>query len=375
MLFCVVDKSLGESHSFVDGMLRGTLRSFFPETMIVYGKRPMGAECAMRDSRCIEAPFSRSGFGRVGIALFSVWMFLKRAGSGSHTVFIRNDVVTLTLFVLLKRFSGARFRLLFQNSFPHERYSSSWLGRGIARLLMKFSVGGCDRVIVVDSNAIPRIRAYSASVPIGVIPLCCDFPAGKVSKNLRKEGGVTFLYAGTFSRLRKLDVVIRAFYAVRSRGGFRLVLIGGDIEELAIDSRMKDICSTMISEGSLILPGRLTRDKVARLMAEADVGLNLIPPLDVYMESSSTKLGEYLSQGLPVISSRGVPYHHKIHGYSDVGWLVQFSESAIENLLLKIIEGGHDGLGSFPDRCIRLVEDHLRYQLYTSEFFGEPSYV
>lgn len=375
MLFCVVDKSLGEGHSFVDGMLRGALRSFFPEIMIVYGKRAVGGECSMWDSRCIEAPFSRSGFGRVGIALFSVWVFFKRIGRGSHTVFIRNDVVTLTLFVLLKRLSGVRFRLLFQNSFPHERYSSSRLGRGVATLLMKFSVSGCDRVIVVDGNAIPRIRAYSSCVPIGVIPLCCDFPAGEVSKKLRHEGEVIFLYAGTFSRLRKLDVLIRAFYAVRSRGGFRLVLIGGGIEELAVDKVMMDICNIMIREGSLIMPGRLARDEVARFMAEADVGLNLIPPLDVYMESSSTKLGEYLSQGLPVISSIGVPYHHKIHGYADVGWLVQFSESAIEDLILKIIEGGHEGLRCFHERCIKLVEDHLRYRLYTSEFVGEIPHV
>jgi glycosyltransferase involved in cell wall biosynthesis len=229
---------------------------------------------------------------------------------------------------------------------------------------LAYAVPKCLRVLVVNEGAIPRIRKYSEDVEICVVPLCCDFEFSGATEEGFKEGAISFVYVGTFDPLRRLDIVLQAFASVAARRNFVVDFIGGEREALCLDETTAVAIDLLQKKGMLNFWPKLPRAEVRERIASADVGVNLIPPLDVYRESSSTKLGEYLSQGIPVISSLGIPYHHQIHGFGDVGWLVLFDASSLGSAIEGAIDLGRERLASYREACLKVVGERLRYEAY-----------
>ena len=361
-LFCVVDKESGTSHSFVDGMLLGEARNVISGPVrVVYAK----GRQVVKEEGVVVSPFGRKKAGRVLYPLWALKYYLRNFNSGRRpAVFIRNGLVALCIFVIFKRLFGFNFSIFFQSSFPHEEFGDSILVGKVAKILLSISVPNCSKVFVVNNGAVARMRKYSSSVPIHVIPLCCDFEARE--DDLERVGPLRFIYVGTFSKKRQLGVVLSAFLEVSKSKDFELYMYGGSEDELIVQyPEFREEISSLLSTGFLVVGGAIDRNEIPRVISECDVGLNLIPPVPMYLESSSTKLGEYLSQRVCVISSKGIPYHDEIHARCDVGWVVDFSVKGIANKISSIIEGGRQGLEPYANACSVAYLNEFQYKSYS----------
>ena len=184
---------------------------------------------------------------------------------------------------------------------------------------------------------------------------------------VQPSGVIKFIYVGTYARLRGLDVVIKSFGSVFDFVDFELQMYGGTITDFLDEyPETNEIIHLMMDRGSIKFMGRVSRVEIQEAISRCDVGLNLIPPIEQYFESSSTKIGEYLSQGIPAISSNSIPYHHQIHAHGDIGWMCDFNQDSIRSILLEIISGGRGYIEKKRDGCLGVYKNYLNYDSYKS---------
>jgi glycosyltransferase involved in cell wall biosynthesis len=98
------------------------------------------------------------------------------------------------------------------------------------------------------------------------------------------------VYLGAMSRLLAFGPTLHAI----DQAGLRLLLIGEVPTELQAQLQaLRHVCCT----------GRIPHSEVPAQLLRAHAGLNLMPPVLPLTEQTSTKLLEYLSLGMPVISN------------------------------------------------------------------------
>lgn len=100
-----------------------------------------------------------------------------------------------------------------------------------------------------------------------------------------------YVYVGEISKKRKIDVFLQSF--CRNQNG-KLCLVG------KIDD---DIFKNYKDNPNIIFTGKVKYTEVPEIISRAIYGLNLIPNEYPYNLQTSTKLIEYLSVGLKVIST------------------------------------------------------------------------
>lgn len=368
-IICIVDKSFGASHSFVDGMLCRELSEIY-NCVVVYffQSNALVPDSLLNNLVSVESPVRRNLFGRM---IQGPYVFFKeyssfRSKKINMAVFVRNELFVLLFFSLLK-FFGCKYQLIYQHSHPHEESIRNTRLRSVYDFLLLLALKSVDKVFVVSELAVNRMRSYCPTKKIDVIPLCTDFPVA--SHVLSRTGPIRFVYVGTFSRVRRLDVVVSSINSIKEMGGFEFHIYGGDVSDFLDEYPMLQvIVGALVSSGYLYFHGKVHRSALLDVLSSFDVGVNLIPPIDIYLDSSSTKLGEYLSQGLPALSSVGIKYHHDVHARADVGWMCDFDEVSIGSCVTHIVSGGRSGIDFKRSSCIDFAVDHLSYKLYSHLF-------
>lgn len=376
--YFVVDKTYGDSHSFVDGMLIKYIVPGSDKAFVYYAKNKDFDNCnSEKKSYAIESIYSRAGVEKIFFSFASLVSYFKLFKLTKCNVFIRNEPLVLFLFVIAKFFLRDRVYLIFQNSFPHEVgvLSKPTLRERIAKKLMALSLSSVDEVFLVSNDAIERIRSYKlkTSCKVKVIPLCSDFNisySGFCKNYLEKK----FVYSGTFSSSRQLDVVIKAFYKLSllldNKIDWVLDFYGGTQKQFFDNyPNVHAELNFLLSSNKLRFHGKVNREQLESLLEGYDIGINLIPPLAIYKESSSTKLGEYLSKGLPVLSSNGIPYHEKVHSLSNVGWLCAFHEENIFTSLREILSLDNFTLNKMSSNSKEVALENLGYEKYLEVFY------
>src|SRR5690606_31259488 len=126
--------------------------------------------------------------------------FMRTLGRGSGaTVLVRNEVTALAGFAALKLIGFGGFRLRFQSSFPHERYSGGYVQRRIAKPVLRWSLKQVDVVYVVSDAAAPRIRDLGWRGEVRAIPLCADYTPASSTAQPPRSGPIKFVYIGSCS--------------------------------------------------------------------------------------------------------------------------------------------------------------------------------
>lgn len=372
--FFVVDKDYDSSHSFVDGMIKHHLIPLNKANMIYFGKcndKNNIVDSVTRDESSVESYFKRHGSQKLFFSVNALVYFLMHFNLDKNEVFIRNELLALLIFSLFKKFSPERYILSFQSSFPHEEASGSLLKRLTAKTILSISLRYTDKVYVVSSLAGERIRKYVPNNKdhIYIIPLCVDFPVRKNSIELSGDI-INFAYIGTFSKLRCLDKTVNAFYKLKTEGitSWKLEFFGGDKSDfLSQYPQSKEVVNELVNSDLIKFNGVVSRNVLIHELDRFHVGINLISPTKMYLESSSTKLGEYLSRGLAVLSNSEIPYHQDVHNEGDVGWLCKFNTDSIYTELNNIVRTNFSTIESKSKNSLRVAEDFLTYKNYLKE--------
>jgi len=207
------------------------------------------------------------------------------------------------------KWTGARIILDIHDIVPELFVSKFGIAEhsGYVRALKwveKSAMQFADHVIV--SNDLWHEKLISRSVPREKCSVCINHvdPAVFYSRQrTRSDDAVVVLFPGSFQWHQGLDIAIRAFVHFQKRvpkAEFHLYGGGGNntevelrrlVQELGLDGKVK-FCGTLDLEG------------IADVISNADLGV--VPKrADTFgNEAYSTKIMEFMSQGVPVVASR-----------------------------------------------------------------------
>jgi glycosyltransferase involved in cell wall biosynthesis/peptidoglycan/xylan/chitin deacetylase (PgdA/CDA1 family) len=190
---------------------------------------------------------------------------------------------------------------LFANKFK-TKLKSTYVG--LLKLVEKLSVGFADHVIV--SNHLWRDTLVARSVPDAK----CSVLLNHVDPGIffqrartRTDEKVVVIFPGSFQWHQGLDIAIEAIAHVRQEipnVEFHLYCgAGGDLE-----LSLKRLVERLDLNGCVkFLPG-VSLDEIADVIVNADIGVVPKRADSFGNEAYSTKIMEFMSQGVPVVASR-----------------------------------------------------------------------
>ena len=188
---------------------------------------------------------------------------------------------------------------LFRNKFGERRAGVYFR---VLEFVEKASAAFADHVIV--SNHLWYDVVTRRSVPPGKCSVyinCIDSGLFYQRARTRTDGRFIILFPGSFQFHQGIDIAIEAFSRARSRlPNAELHLYGSGQAEPAL----RDLAHSLGLDGCVRFGGTVPLDEVPRLMAEADLGV--VPKrADGFGDTAySTKILEFMSQGVPVVASR-----------------------------------------------------------------------
>ncbi len=178
----------------------------------------------------------------------------------------------------------------------------------------------------------------------------------RIRAETRKKIGVNekdlvLAFLGGGSSLYRKDVAFRLFEKLKSRGlSPKLLFIGSHDPKLLLEEALQ--VSVDLKMDDLICL-KVPHAEVPDLLCASDVGLSLIIQSFSSKGVSATKVGEYLSCGLPVIANEGVGDIKSIITDRENGYVLSdFSDESINECASLIEQGGFWNRSSVRESAI-----------------------
>ncbi len=264
--------------------------------------------------------------------------------------------------LLLKKAAGARVLLDIRGFWPEERVEGGlWRENGllfrIAKRVERSLIMNADEIVVLTKNAKKEIEGMdylkNKGTSINVIPTCVDINSGIVQRpgnlslNLREtDNKFVISYIGSVSTWYMPAEIFRFFDAAGRviNNAFLLILTKEKkfLENLLKKNgqRRDDISVLSVEQGF-----------VPQYLSFAKAGLAFYKPGYSRKACSPTKIGEYLSCGLPVIINKGIGDCDEIVLKENIGVVInEFSEDEYKRAaaeLLRLLSEGE----RLKDRC------------------------
>ena len=224
-------------------------------------------------------------------------------------VHIHNMPDFLVFAAWYPKMTGARLILdihdivpeLFANKFKTglKRFYVTGL-RYMERLCCRF----VDHVIISNHLWVEKIVARS--VPEAQCSVVLNLPDPTVfsqRQRTRQDGRFIVIFPGTFQWHQGLDIGIKAFAEFRKKmPNAEFHLYGAQDEKLT--NWLKDIARDLGLEDAVKFCGIASLDDIPEIIANADLGIVPKRADSFGNEAYSTKIMEFMSQGIPVVASR-----------------------------------------------------------------------
>jgi glycosyltransferase involved in cell wall biosynthesis/peptidoglycan/xylan/chitin deacetylase (PgdA/CDA1 family) len=207
------------------------------------------------------------------------------------------------------KFNGVKLILDVHDLVPELFASKFQAGHGNAYVSLlekmeKASAGFVDHVIV--SNDLWRQTVISRSVSgekCSVFLNHVDPAVFYPRQRTRNDEKVIIIFPGSFQWHQGLDIAIEAFVKVKSKvPGAELHLYGGGGGDRGVD--LAALAERLGLNGSVKFCGAVSFDRIAQVIADADLGIVPKRADSFGNEAYSTKIMEFMSQGVPVVASR-----------------------------------------------------------------------
>lgn len=217
--------------------------------------------------------------------------------------------IPLAMGLIVRRLTGCR--LIFDiRGFMADEYADAGIWRPGSlpfRMVKKIESAGIDRAdqIVVLTNKAKRFLAKERSVPdekIEVVPCCVAFPAEEKVPAVSKRERFELVYAGSVTGLYLLAEMADLFVELRRSqpdAFFRVLTLGGR-EGVEKVFREKGIGESDFSVESA------EPENVADIVGRAHLAISFRKSTFAQIAASPTKIPEYLSAGVPVITNSGI---------------------------------------------------------------------
>lgn len=173
------------------------------------------------------------------------------------------------------------------------------------KLIEKASTRFADHVIV--ANHIWHQRLIERSVPASRCSVVLNYVDPTIfhrRARTRASGPFTLLFHGTFQWHQGLDIAIRALALVRQHvPDVELHLYGGGGGASAT-TELQQLAGSLNLNGSVRFLGRVPLHQIPQIIADSDLGIVPKRADSFGNEACSTKIMEFMSQGVPVVVSK-----------------------------------------------------------------------
>ncbi len=260
---------------------------------------------------------------------------------------------------LFAKLAGARVILDIHDIVPELYASKFGVSRTspLFRLLLtveRLSAAFADHVII--ANDIWHERIISRSISADKCSVIMNYPDPELFREIRRIRDTkrfVLLYPGTLSRHQGIDVAIRAVGLIRERlPHVELHIYGAGTDEQWYRRMVEDYGL----EDHVHFMGLAPIDRIAAIMAQADIGVEPKRAEAFSNEAFSTKILEFMMAGVPVIAS-DTTVHKRYIGEE----LVRYFRSGDAYELAAAIEQLHGDPGlrqEYIDRGRRFMDDY-----------------
>ncbi|MBO2632303.1 glycosyltransferase family 4 protein [Shewanella algae] len=178
---------------------------------------------------------------------------------------------------------------------------------GLMSLLEWSSYRSAHRCIGLSPGIVEGIKKRGVSEDkITMVPNGCDLsiftqPSAPWRPDGVAEGDLMAIFTGTHGMANGLDAVLSAATELQSRGrdDIKLVLVGQGKLKSQLEAKAKEL-----QLKNVIFHPPVNKQKLAGLMASADVGMQILANIPAfYYGTSPNKFFDYISAGLPVINN------------------------------------------------------------------------
>lgn len=243
-----------------------------------------------------------------GFCCASSWRLARLHGRHRYDlVHVHNVPDFLVFAALYPRLTGAKVILDIHDLMP-ELYASKFdgtessLGPKVLRLLERVSARVAHHVIVANHLWLSRVT--SRAVPEDRCTAFINYLDPNLFRRhprTRPEGKVVVIYPGSLQWHQGLDVAIRAFAIfLREVTGAEFHIYG----EGQAKGELVRLIDKLGLGRSVSIRGWVETSEVPELLANADLGVVPKRADSFGNEAYSTKILEFMSQGLPVVASR-----------------------------------------------------------------------
>lgn len=371
-ILCFLDKSYPPNHSFVDDFLASALPNDNVNVTLYVSKSDKFIKChKYKNAQICPILFPRRNFLRF-LNYFKVYKILEKilnsqTSTKKWIILITNEPIFLYAAHRIKRKN--HYPLVFQQSFPHEKSGKNFIKKIVAIILMKKSASSIDLLLGVTKQSITRIKKLlMIDIPDLVIPLGINPEIHKNIQNHLLNSFPKFVYVGSHSKERKIDIIIKAIIEMQKHNDLfkhSFNFYGASRKQVKKFKKIKGV-KNLIEKQVLVFHNKINRRELINILPKYDVGLSLIPSKKIYEESFPTKLSEYMFAGLAVLASNTVLSQNNVIKDANSGWLTEFDIESIHNKLNEIYNS--TSIHQFKVNSRRFVEKKLDYNLYAKEF-------
>jgi glycosyltransferase involved in cell wall biosynthesis len=267
-------------------------------------------------------------------------------------------------------FSGKKVVFDVHENIVEQIKDKSWLPkvlRFFASILFKIFNFLATRffAIVIAEKSYEKIYGkHKSKFPVTTIFNYPNLESLKEFRSFQRKGS-EFFYIGGVSNQRGLDVILAACSILKNKGyDFKVHLVGGIMDEDELN-KYPDI------QDNVFVYGRKDFFEGYMLSKKCVAGLALLKPIGNYIQSYPTKIFEYMSIGLPVITS-DFDLYKKIVLSNNVGVCVDpTSPEDIASEMIYFIDSKHDvtlfgknGVKAIKQRYSWRIEEKKLLNLY-----------
>ena len=245
-----------------------------------------------------------------------------------------------------------------------DQWIRSDLSYNITKRAEKRLLKNADAIIVLTDKIKTYLKAFTyINAPLTVIPTCVDnnrFPPREETKRdmTRKELGVSnktvIVYSGSLGTWYMFEKMVEFFKTINrlNKNTFFLIL---NKNEHNYARQMLEKHNISVTDYAL---KAVNPDEVYRYLWASDIGIFFIKPGFAKQASSPTKLGEYLSCGLPIIANDGIGDVEDVLLHNEIGSILyNFSEDAYNKVFQQATELLKDR--DFSKRAQKFIAEYL----------------
>lgn len=256
---------------------------------------------------------------------------------------------------------------LLRASEPTGRHPLLYKFRGWAFkfLLYKVLLPAADHVFVQSEQMLRDVAAEGISpskmtpVPMGVKLQQFVSISAPAPRRLIPQGELSFLYLGTFRKVRKLDFLVRVLAEVRKIMPTVKLYIVGSGDEPNDEELLTREAERLGVRDALILVGQLPQVEALKYIAEADVCVSPFYPTPVLNSTSPTKLVEYMAMGKPVVANDH-PEQRLVIEESGAGYCVPWDEAQFASAVVMLLQSP-EAARSMGERGRQYALEHRSY--------------